>query len=153
MTTIRTVYSVEPNFPATDQHPEAVRYQVSGYWVDAIGGEPTADQVAAFLAPPVPRVVTVSQAKRQLLAMGLLTPAEALANDIPAFLKSILDQMVGNKQAAQAADVAIRWHNASEWLRDDPLFAGGLLDAAAQALNVPANDATLDQFFTAAAAL
>ena len=27
MTTIRVIYEAEPDFPPTDQHPEAVRYQ------------------------------------------------------------------------------------------------------------------------------
>lgn len=49
--TIRTVYSEEPTFPATDQHPDAVRYEVAGYWVDAIGGEPTPEEVVAFVTP------------------------------------------------------------------------------------------------------
>ena len=45
MSTIRCIYSAEPNFPATDQHPDAVRYQVAGVWVDAIDGEPTEAEV------------------------------------------------------------------------------------------------------------
>jgi hypothetical protein len=52
--TIRCVYSEEPSFPATDQHPDAVRYQVGGYWVDAIGGEPTLGEVEAVVAPALP---------------------------------------------------------------------------------------------------
>jgi hypothetical protein len=39
MTTIRVIYEAEPDFPPTDQHPDAVRYQVGEYWVDAIGCE------------------------------------------------------------------------------------------------------------------
>ena len=39
MSTIRVIYEAEPDFPPTDQHPQAVRYQVGEYWVDAIGGE------------------------------------------------------------------------------------------------------------------
>ena len=34
MATIRVIYEAEPDFPA---HPDAVRYQVGDYWVDAIG--------------------------------------------------------------------------------------------------------------------
>lgn len=56
MSQIRCVYSQEPNFPATDQHPDAVRYIVAGYLVDAIGGEPTEAEVLAFLNPePTPQ--------------------------------------------------------------------------------------------------
>jgi hypothetical protein len=49
VSTIRCVYSVEPPFPPTDQHPDALRYQVGGYFVDAIGGEPTVSEVAGVL--------------------------------------------------------------------------------------------------------
>ena len=52
---IRAVYDQAPPFPASDQHPEAVRYQVSGRWVDAVGGQPTPAEVNALLAgPPMP---------------------------------------------------------------------------------------------------
>jgi hypothetical protein len=49
--TIRTVYTEAPPFPATDQHPAAVRYHVGSRWVDAIGGQPTAEEIDAFLHP------------------------------------------------------------------------------------------------------
>ena len=49
MATIRVIYSEEPTFPATDNHPEAVRYQISGMWVDALDGAPTAEDVQAYL--------------------------------------------------------------------------------------------------------
>ena len=52
MSTILIIYDVEPTFPATDQHPNAVRYQVGGKWVDAIGGEPTQEEIDAVLNPP-----------------------------------------------------------------------------------------------------
>jgi len=35
--TIRVIYEAEPSFPPTDYHPQAVRYQVGEYWVDAVG--------------------------------------------------------------------------------------------------------------------
>lgn len=41
-----------PNFPATNQHPNAVRYRVGNYWVDAIGDEPTAQEVSDYVSPP-----------------------------------------------------------------------------------------------------
>lgn len=50
MSTIRVVYTAEPSFPATDQHPDAVRYKIEDDWVDAIGGEPSPDELNAFLA-------------------------------------------------------------------------------------------------------
>lgn len=49
--TIRVVYTEEPSFPATDQHPDAVRYQIGQYWVDAIGDAPTQADVDALLTP------------------------------------------------------------------------------------------------------
>lgn len=51
--TIWAVYEAEPKFPATDQHPDAVRYFIDPYWVDAIGGEPSGAEVTAFIAPAV----------------------------------------------------------------------------------------------------
>ena len=47
MATIRVIYEAEPEFPPTRHHPDAVRYQVGEYWVDAVGGEPA--QVAKDL--------------------------------------------------------------------------------------------------------
>lgn len=64
MSTIRCIYSVAPNFPATDQHPDAVRYQVGGRFVDAIGGQPTQAEVDAVLNP-APKATAVSFDERQ----------------------------------------------------------------------------------------
>lgn len=47
---IRVIYTEEPNFPASDNHPDAVRYHINGYFVDSIG-EPTEEEVTAFLTP------------------------------------------------------------------------------------------------------
>lgn len=75
---IRTIYEAEPNFPATDQHPDALRYRVGELWVDAVGGEPTPDQVAAVLTfRPVPQTVYLWQAKAALAAAGKLEAANA----------------------------------------------------------------------------
>lgn len=49
MTTIRCIYEKAPSFPATDQHPDAVRYQVGALFVDAIGGQPTQAEIDAVL--------------------------------------------------------------------------------------------------------
>lgn len=51
MSTIRCIYQQQPKFPATDQHPAAVRYQVGGLFVDAIGGQPTQAEIDAVLNP------------------------------------------------------------------------------------------------------
>jgi hypothetical protein len=52
--TIRCVYEQEPNFPATDQHPDAVRHKVGRYWVDAVGGKPSEGDVTGILSPKQP---------------------------------------------------------------------------------------------------
>ena len=41
-------YEKEPNFPATDQHPDATRSAISGHIIDAIG-KPTDADVQEFL--------------------------------------------------------------------------------------------------------
>jgi hypothetical protein len=58
---ILVVYDVEPKFPATDQHPSAVRSQVGSQWVDAIGGTPTQAEVNAFLVPIKKSAITEVQ--------------------------------------------------------------------------------------------
>lgn len=45
--TIRCIYEEEPKWPATDQHPDAVRYKVGQFWVDVIGPAPTLEEVMA----------------------------------------------------------------------------------------------------------
>lgn len=58
MSQIRCIYhGAAPEFPATDQHPDARRYgpvTIEGVacFIDAIGGEPTADEIKAVLARP-----------------------------------------------------------------------------------------------------
>jgi hypothetical protein len=60
MSTIRVIYHGEqPTFPASDNHPQAVRYMVDHptrgkLFVDARGGEPTLAEIDAVLAPPEP---------------------------------------------------------------------------------------------------
>jgi hypothetical protein len=53
--TIITVYGSLPNFPASQNNPSATRYVISGLWVDAVGGEPTVGEVAAYLSASVNR--------------------------------------------------------------------------------------------------
>lgn len=50
--TILAVYNKEPHFPASAQNPEAIRYKVGGYIVDAIGGEPSESDVNTIMNPP-----------------------------------------------------------------------------------------------------
>jgi len=53
MSMIRAAYEKEPSFPATDQHPDAVRYVISGggkfTCADVINGPPMQAEVDAFL--------------------------------------------------------------------------------------------------------
>lgn len=78
MSQIRCIYEEEPAFPATDQHPDAVRYQVGKYVVDAIGGEPMIEEVEAVLNPPVVQK-TVAEKFAALAASAGLTTAELKA--------------------------------------------------------------------------
>jgi hypothetical protein len=131
MSTIRCVYSRAPSFPATDQHPDAARYTVAGHTVDAVGGEPTAEEVAAFLAPPPPASVTMRQARLALLQAGHLAAVTAALAATPGM-------------AGEAA--RIEWEYASTLERDSPL-----VQAFAAQLGLTGAD--LDALFTAAAAL
>lgn len=74
MSDIRCIYrNSPPDFPATDQHPDAVRYGPITFngeqvFVDAIGGEPTAEEIEAVLNPPPPPELTPAE---KLAAAGL----------------------------------------------------------------------------------
>lgn len=59
MSTIRCIYSADPAFPATDQHPDAVRYVLTHPMrgrlvVDALGGQPTLQEIDLVFSPPPP---------------------------------------------------------------------------------------------------
>jgi len=75
MSTIRTIYhpvngaAKAPTFPATDQHPDAVRYLVGNYYVDAIGGAPTQAEVDAVLQASVPAARTKAEIQADLAAL------------------------------------------------------------------------------------
>jgi len=45
MSLLRVIYEYEPDFPPTVHHPDAVRYRVGEYWVDAVGGNPAGEEV------------------------------------------------------------------------------------------------------------
>ena len=82
MSTIRVIYGREPNFPATDQHPDAVRYKIGARWVDAIGGKPSAAEIDAVLNPPQPAPedtdLTAEDTERLLRSLGV-TPTQISA--------------------------------------------------------------------------
>ena len=46
MSILRVIYEAEPSFPPTDYHPDAVRYQVGEYWIDAVGDSGALDDQA-----------------------------------------------------------------------------------------------------------
>lgn len=79
MSAIRCIYEVAPNFPATDQHPDAVRYQIGECWVDAVGGKPTPAEVDALLHPPAPPLdPTVGELVAALKVKGVLTDTDMI---------------------------------------------------------------------------
>lgn len=47
---IYCVYGEEPNFPASDQQPDAIRFIVGEYIVDA-STEPTLEEIETFIYP------------------------------------------------------------------------------------------------------
>ena len=85
MSTIRVIYEKDPGFPATDQHPDAVRYQVGTKFVDAIGGQPTQAEVDAVLgldaasiaeATRVASVNTAISGDAQIQALKVMTVSD-----------------------------------------------------------------------------
>ena len=80
--TIRCIYSVAPNFPATDQHPSAQRISIGAHVVDYIGAVPTQADVDAILNPPPTQDQLDAVAARQnakLAALAAMTPAQVSA--------------------------------------------------------------------------
>ena len=101
MTSIRVVYSAEPNFPAADQHPDAARYFVGGKWVDAVGGEPTEADLAAYLYPP----------ETPLMAIKRLENANPMTHrghgrEFPLFIETVIRQ-IHAKINALDAEIAV----------------------------------------------
>lgn len=130
MSTIRVIYKSEPTFPATDQHPDAVRYHVGSVWVDAIGGQPTQAEIDAVLAPPLPDL-----APYQFRAMLTLSGKEAA-------LTAYLDALPAQARVVAKAklDFSLSFH------RDNDL-----VEAARQALGL--TPAQLDTLWLQAAGL
>lgn len=86
---IRVVYRAAPSFPATDQHRDARRFgpvTIDGvqYWVDAIGDEPTTQEIAAVLAPPR-RLVSRGTIIERLQAAGKLDAARSALDAAPLY--------------------------------------------------------------------
>lgn len=93
MSVIRVVYENVPPFPATDQHPEAVRYQVGAFWVDAIGGAPTLEEVLAILNKTVPDLSDLENLERTLKAIALLM--RDYGNQLKAEVRGLAVLLVG----------------------------------------------------------
>lgn len=131
MSVIRAIYDAAPGFPASDQHPNAVRYTVAGKVVDAVGGQPTEQEVLAVLAPPVPLEVTKRQAVQALILAGLDQQVDAMLAAMPG--------VEGKLARAE-------WREANTVERSRPLVL-----QMASALGLTSQQ--LDDLFTSAAAL
>jgi hypothetical protein len=122
---IKVLYSDEPNFPASDQHPDAMRYRVGDFWIDATGGEPTQAEIDAMLNPPAPRSVMPFQASRALLQFGMLDTVEAAV-------------------AAANRETQLAWNKATTIERNSPFVAS-------MSATLGLSDAQLDDLFILAA--
>jgi hypothetical protein len=120
--------------------------------VDGVDIEMTPEEETEFLASlpgpsdaPVPASITRRQCARQMLAMGLITGAEALAmtktGDPPAMVAGAFALMTPEDAVLAEIDFA-----ADTYLRSNPLLIS-LMTATG------ANSAAIDQFFRDASAL
>ena len=111
MSDIRCIYQGKsPDFPASDQHPDAKRHgpinlsNGSIVFVDAIGGEPTLDEITSMLNPadPVPQQISDRQFFQQLAISGTITQADALAavktGTIPVALQALINELPADQQ-------------------------------------------------------
>lgn len=123
MSTIRCVYTAAPNFPATDQHPSAVRYYrlqddsivtalpqgaVPIHVVDAIGGAPTVQEIVAFLTPTPPTADELAQ--RALAALN--GDPDLSKVDLRKLLKAIVIDIACIRNGVAPADVTLAQINA-----------------------------------------
>jgi hypothetical protein len=99
--TIRCVYDSEPSFPATNQHPDAVRYVVGAYYVDAIGAEPTVQEVLDFLRPPsaTAEAERIAAIQADAMTIDLVT---RLRQATPAQISGYVDANVVDLASARA---------------------------------------------------
>jgi len=88
MSTICCLYSKDPGFPAADQHPDAVRYEISidpYTLVDAVGGRPTDAEIDAIIhAPNGDGFISALK-----LELGGIVAVNALMVAYPAFLPAV----------------------------------------------------------------
>jgi hypothetical protein len=74
---LRVIYEDEPDFPPTVHHPDAVRYQVGDYWVDAVGGKPAEDEVDKILGELGALLYKRRSDERARLAQEIIEKAKA----------------------------------------------------------------------------
>lgn len=79
--TILVVYSEEPKFPASDQRPEAIRYHIGNWWVDATEGAPTQFDLDTWLTPVAPTperdpLAEIDAMKAALVSKRVISEAE-----------------------------------------------------------------------------
>ena len=106
MSQIRAVYSSQPNFPATDQHPDAARYFVNPYWVDAIGGQPTLAEIQAMLGTDAAGQARTARREADLAEQQALKGNNALMTFVdmtPAQIDSWVAANVNNLAEAKDA--------------------------------------------------
>ena len=72
MSILRVIYEDEPDFPPTVHHPDAVRYRVGEYWVDAVGGKPAQDEVDKTLGELGPLLYQRRSDERARLAREII---------------------------------------------------------------------------------
>lgn len=106
------VYNALPPFPATDQNPNCVRYQIGSLWVDTDNSTPpTQADVDAFYAPGIAQQARISavrlNARRQALItaiqnnddVGLIAAAQArypsLTGDAAKFAADVILLIAG----------------------------------------------------------
>lgn len=111
MSTIRCVYhssqAASAAGTATDQHPDAVRYTVGPYIVDAIGWEPTLQEVEALVNPPPlsPSQVIDQHFPQSGTARVLFEALFELANDIRELRREINLISPGRFNNANSVDI------------------------------------------------
>ncbi len=72
MSILRVVYEDEPDFPPTVHHPDAVRYRVGEYWVDAVGGNPAREELDKTLGQLGPLVYKRRSDERARMAQEII---------------------------------------------------------------------------------
>jgi len=77
------VYTQNPTFPATDQSPNCVRYQVGNQWVDSdLGVQPTQADIDALSAPGIAEIArraTLKGNARAVVLINALTTKDDVA--------------------------------------------------------------------------